>query len=325
MLSIRMIAETAFAHEGDASYLEKLTDQLVKSSADVVKFQILLSPEYMPDHPMAQKCHSLMLDKKVWLKLINKVRDSGKEVLILPVDFGALQWAVLENLADILEIHSVNLFRRDFFEYLKETKPEVEVILSVSGYEFDNIEYIVEQYKELAVSKLSLMFGFQSFPTRPENLALGRIHVLRETFGLPVGYADHTAWDEDSTSLLAASVALGAKTIEKHVVLEAGQERIDYNSAVDTHTLDSLAKTARSMASAIGDSSQYLVSETEHNYGNRRLRLISREHINTGERLAPPKAGYFWSTGRSMKVPTDLFRLFGSEADSEVPRGEVLA
>lgn len=320
-----MIAETAFAHEGDASYLERLTDQLIKSSACVVKFQVLISPEYMSDHPMAEKCHNLMLDKKVWLELINKVRASGKEVLILPVDFCALQWVVSENLADILEIHSVNLFRRDFFEYLKKTNPKVEIILSVSGYALDQIDYIVKQYRELPVSKLSLMFGFQSFPTRPENLALGRIHVLRERLGLPIGYADHTAWDEDSTCLLATSVALGATTIEKHVVLEAGQERIDFHSAVDTLTLDMLTETARSMASAIGDSSQYIVSKAEYNYGNRRLRLITRERIEVGEKIEPPKVGYFWSSASTIRAPSDLFRLIGSDADSIVPRGELLA
>ncbi len=325
MPSARIIAETAFSHEGDSGYLEKLVERLSNSSADVIKFQILINPEYTADHPMATKCRTLMLDKQTWLGLINKVKRSGKQVMILPVDLGALKWVMSENLADILEIHSVNLFRRDYYDYLKSANPDCELMLSVSGYELDSVDFIVNHYKNLNLEKLSLMFGFQAFPTKTENLALERLKLLSERFGVDVGYADHTAWNEDSTNLIAASVALGAKSVEKHVVLDAGSERIDFNSAVDVDGFNSLAETARQICSAIGDSTEYPMSDAERNYGNRRLRLIASEFIGEGERLAPPKANYFWSNASSEKSPVGLFKLFGSKASVEVSEGEVIA
>lgn len=325
MPNIRFIAETAFSHEGDSNYLESLVDEILKSKVEVVKFQVLLKPEYMPDHPMAERCQSLTLDKQMWLRLVRRVKSSGKKVLILPVDFRALEWVVSENLADIIEIHSVNLFRRDFFNYLKSVKFKKELVLSVSGYELENLDYIVKKYKNLCFTSLTLMFGFQSFPTKSQNLAIGRISLLDNRYNLDVGYADHTGWDSDSSNLLAASVALGANTIEKHVVLEAGSERTDFNSAVDIFTLDKLIQDVRMVVSAIGDSKEYSLHDVERDYGNRRLRLMSIDTLAAGEKLMPPKVNYFWSTDKASKNPTELFEFFEKTAVTSMSKDNVIA
>lgn len=324
MSNIRFIAETAFSHEGSFSYLESLVSKIIKSRADVVKLQVLLESEYMPDHPMADKCQNLMLSKKDWLNIFEQIKSAGKKVLVLPVDFCALQWVVSENLADILEVHSVNLFRRDFFEYLKMARPEFEIMLSVSGYELESIDYIVSQYKRIQIPKLSLMFGFQSFPTKPEKLGLGRIALLRDRYGLEVGYADHTAWSCNSASLLAASVSLGAVAIEKHIVLEEGAERIDYNSAVDSSTLDELINEIKMVISATGDVEAYFLEDTERSYGDRRLKLVTTDSVSAGDKLMPPKASYRWTTRKAIGHVNGLFERFGEPAPEALPKSSII-
>ena len=325
MPKVRFIAETAFAHEGDLSYQTALVDEILKGQSDVVKFQVLIAPEYMPDHPMAEKCHGLMLTKADWITLFERVRHAGKQVLILPVDIHALEWVVSEKLADILEIHSVNLFRKDFFDYLRLRQPELEVILSVSGYELEFVDHIFNKYSKIDGLRLSLMFGFQSFPTVPEKLGLGRIALLLERYKVDVGYADHTAWNADSGGLLAAAISLGASTVEKHVVLEPGVERIDFNSAVGRQELDELIDGVNIVSESIGHPSSYILDETERNYGSRRLKLVCAETIRVGEEVTPPKANYRWTTKHSLLDAVDSFESFGMIAKANVDKNSVIA
>lgn len=42
---MKLIAETAFNHEGDLEYLLHLVDAVSKSGADIIKFQILINAE----------------------------------------------------------------------------------------------------------------------------------------------------------------------------------------------------------------------------------------------------------------------------------------
>lgn len=324
MPETRFIAETAFSHEGDASYMSEQVHQLMETEADIVKFQVLLEPEYMPDHPMASKCYGLMLSKSDWLELFNTVRSKGKKVLILPVDLEALKWVLSEQLADIIEVHSVNLFRKDFFEVI-QAQATTEVILSVSGYELESIDFIVGQYKMIEGLELSLMLGFQSFPTDPRKLGLNRLALLRERYRIDVGYADHTAWDADSFGLCAAAIALGANTIEKHVVLSPGVERIDYNSAISATSLNELVFKLQVVTDALGKAGRYTLDETETGYGDRRLKLVSQREIGSGEVVSPPRAGYRWAVSNQRYDEVEAFEVFGSPSARPVHKGEIIA
>lgn len=324
MPETRFIAETAFSHEGDAGYMSEQVHQLMETEADIIKFQVLLEPEYMPDHPMASKCYGLMLSQAEWLELFNTVRSKDKKVLILPVDLKALKWVLSEQLADIIEVHSVNLFRRDFFEVI-QAHATTELILSVSGYELESIDFIIGQYKEIEGLDLSLMLGFQSFPTDPRKLGLNRLTLLKERYQINVGYADHTAWDADSLGLCAAAIALGANTIEKHVVLSPGIERIDYNSAIDASSLNKLIFRLREVADALGTGGRYTLDETETGYGDRRLKLVCQSEIGSGEVVSPPGADYRWAVSNQRYDEIEAFEAFGSPSARRVHEGEIIA
>lgn len=325
MSNMRFIAETAFAHEGDANYLSELVERILKSDSDLVKFQVLLQSEHAPDHPMASRCQDLMLTRAEWLAIFEYVRRQGKKVLVLPVDLEALSWVVSERLADLIEVHSVNLFRKDFYELIKKNCSGYEILLSVSGYELDAIDFIVGEYKKIDGIELGLMFGFQSFPTDPSKLALRRISELKRRYGLDVGYADHTSWDVDSTGVLAAAIACGATIVEKHVVLETGRERIDFNSAVDSTHLNELINISRVISYALGDETGYTLHEGEREYGDRRLKLLCEFPISADEEILPPNAVYRWTNAKSTSDEVSGFRLFGERSATRINKGEVIA
>ena len=65
------------------------------------------------------------------------------------------------------------------------------------------------------------MHGFQSYPTLVEDANLNKMVLLHQTYGLPVGFADHIDGDHMVRyDLCALAMGLGARLIEKHITVD---------------------------------------------------------------------------------------------------------
>lgn len=325
MLGVEIIAETAFSHEGDEAYIYKITKLLCKTDVDIIKFQILLSPEYADDHPFAQRARSFLISSKSWVNVIDIARNSGKKVLILPVDLHALEWSIKSDFADIIEIHSVNLFRRDFYDSLKKLHGKTQICLSVSGYSIGEIDFIVNEYLKILKSKIFLMFGYQSFPTSKDNVGLFRVSQLKSRFGLQVGYADHTDWHDSDKDIISCAIGQGASFIEKHVALEEDSKRVDGASAITVDSLKELVFFVRKIDKIMGSRKTYILSDDEVNYGDRRLRLVAKKSISDGEILTLLNTEYKWTLSKSSLNPRLAYEAIESVACKNYLPGDVIS
>ena len=82
----KLIAETAWHHEGDYVFMKNLVTRICEtSSADIVKLHIPLDlDEYMSkDHDAYKTLKSWVLSANQWEELIGIVRDNGKELMLL--------------------------------------------------------------------------------------------------------------------------------------------------------------------------------------------------------------------------------------------------
>ena len=107
----QFIAETANAHEGDSAYQKKLIEALCTTDCDIVKLQILREPEVLANPDLMALHQSLILPEESWKEDIATLRAAGKRVLVLPVDLQACRWVLEQDLADMIEVHAVNLMR----------------------------------------------------------------------------------------------------------------------------------------------------------------------------------------------------------------------
>ena len=73
--------------------------------------------------------------------------------------------------------------------------------------------------------------------------------TMRDAFGVPVGFSDHTLGLEVSF----AAVALGAKVIEKHFTLNPSDAGPDHRASLPPAELHALVRGIRSIESALGD------------------------------------------------------------------------
>ena len=194
---IKLIAETAWHHEGDFIFMRDLVTKICQNSnVDIVKFHITLDlNEYMSkDHDAYETLKSWMLSESDWEELICIVRENNKELMLLLNDTKAVEFSKKYN-PEMVELHSVSLnVPRLQDAVIKNISNKAKIVIGVGGCSVKEIEEAVKFFHS---RETVLMFGFQNYPTKYENVNLLKIRKIQQLFrGSMFGYADHTAWDE---------------------------------------------------------------------------------------------------------------------------------
>ena len=264
---IKLIAETAWHHNGDFPFMVKLVEKIIhESKADVIKLHLLLDlDEYMmPDHEAYPLVKEKLFSQDQWSEIIEMVKASGKELMLLLNDSKSIEFGMQFN-PSLVEIHSVCLNDVHLLKKLKsELKKETLVVLGVGGsglYEIENAINILES------EKIVLFHGFQNYPTNYQDINFRRIQKIMNLFPeFNHGYADHTAWDEpDNILITGLGAALGMDFVEKHVSTVPGEKRTDWQAAVSIERFNQIADNLKILDKCNGNGNLAL-NAGERNY-----------------------------------------------------------
>jgi N-acetylneuraminate synthase len=121
------------------------------------------------------------------------------------------------------------------------------MILSTGMATLGDIEAAVATCRGAGNERLALLRCVSSYPAKPDAMNLQSFEVLRG-FGTVLGLSDHT---RDHTVAIA-SVALGAKIIEKHVILDRSIGGPDAFFSLEPSELGALIKAVREAEKALG-------------------------------------------------------------------------
>jgi len=324
----KLIAETAWHHEGDYVFMKNLVTRICEtSSADIVKLHITLDlDEYMSkDHDAYKTLKSWMLSAKHWEELIGIVRKNGKELMLLLNDTKAIDFASKFS-PEMIEIHSVCLnvprLQRAVIENIDK---KAKVVIGIGGCSLDEVKKAVQFFHE---REIVLMFGFQNYPTKYENVNLGKIRKIQALYpGKNFGYADHTSWDEDNNELITLLVsANGMDFIEKHVTTDYGKERCDYSAAISIEQLNMLYKKIKLLENLYGDGSMLLnkAEEDYSKYGPMKMAAIAKHDLVKGSKLTMGDV-HFCRTSQSTGISQiDLLQVIGNKLVEDVKINQVI-
>ena len=103
--------------------------------------------------------------------------------------------------------------------------------------------------------------------------------TLKDRFGYPVGYSDHTSGIE----VALAAVALGATVIEKHFTLDRNLPGPDHKASLEPNELKAMVSGIRNIELSLG-STEKIVSDVElQNRIVARKSIVAKTRIKTGE------------------------------------------
>lgn len=153
------------------------------------------------------------------------------------------------------------------------------MIISTGMATLGEIEAAVRTCRDVGNDRLALLRCVSSYPANPEQMNLQSFGALR-SFGAVVGLSDHT---RDHTVAIA-SVALGARIIEKHFILDRAMGGPDAFFSLVPDELKGLIEAVRATERAMG-APRFGVSEDEKaSVAFRRSLFVARD-VEVGDVL----------------------------------------
>jgi len=109
----------------------------------------------------------------------------------------------------------------------------------------------------LGTDQLILLHTTSAYPAKIADLNLRMIPVLRERYGVPVGYSGH----EVGLASSYAAAALGACMIERHITLDRAMWGTDQAASVEPQGLMKLVRDVRVIEESLGDGEKHVTAD----------------------------------------------------------------
>lgn len=323
-----IIGETAYNHEGDFQYLKKMTSELAELNLNAVKYHLLFDPgSYIVEkHPLFAETKKWIFSPEQWNEMFDLATENGQDIIALCDDLKSLEF-INQKHTDIhaVEIHASGL--NDYHLLNEASKFPGLIILGIGGSSFDEIQYSVEFLKKEKKTNILLMYGFQNYPTNYAEINLSKMLKIQQLFNLPVGYADHTAYDDPNNAVISCMAAMmGIPILEKHYTPDFGIERIDYHAAVGREQMKEI-RSLMELALVVYGNGSIEMSPAEKNYGNTgpmKKAIVAARDIHYKEVLSPENLTFKRTIEESSVKQQDFLRFCGLKAIKEIKKDELV-
>lgn len=191
------------------------------------------------------------------------------------------------------------------------------MVISTGIAEEEDITDAITACHEMGNYDIVLLKCTSAYPTPFEEVNLNMIPALRKRFKCHIGLSDHTF---GSTVPLGA-VALGAKVIEKHFILDRKLGGPDAGFSMEPHEFKSMVDSVRELEKAMGNP-DIQISDKIRKSRNFCRSLYVVEDIKKGELFTKENLKSI-RPGFGMK-PKYLENIIGKAASKDIERGTAM-
>jgi pseudaminic acid synthase len=326
-----IIAELSANHNGSLDTALKTIDAMKASGADAVKLQT-----YTPD-TITLDCDSEMFtisQGTLWDKrkfhdlyaeamtpwewhpiLFEYAKSLGMEAFSSPFDNSAVDF-LSELDVPAYKIASFEITDIPLIEYTARIgKP---IIISTGIAELSDIEEALNACRRVGNDQITLLKCTSAYPAALEEMNLLTISDMKTRFGVNVGLSDHTM----SLAAPVAAVALGARVIEKHFILDRGMGGADSAFSLEPHEFKAMVDAVRDSEKLLGKVTYELSPKSLKSREFSRSLFIS-EDVKAGETISA-------SNVRSVRPgfglpPKYLKEIIGKKFKEDIGKGTPLS
>jgi sialic acid synthase SpsE len=217
-MTVRFVAEVSSNHHQDLGRALEFIDRAVELGCDAVKFQLfriqeLFAPEILAKSEPHRRRKNWELPVAFLPHLAQRCHDLGIQFGCTPFYLKAVD--ELLPYIDFYKIASYELKWNDLLAACARTgKP---VVLSTGMATLSEVDMAVDALRSAGAQDFTLLHTVSGYPTPPNECNLAAIATLRDAFGCPVGWSDHTA----SPAVVGRAVnRWGASLVEFHLDLD---------------------------------------------------------------------------------------------------------
>ena len=181
-----------------------------------------------------------------WHKeLFDYARSIGIDIFSTPFDKSAVDFLEQFN-PSAYKIASFEITDYELVRYTaSKGKP---IIISTGIATIDEIQDVVDICRSVGNENIILLKCTSEYPAKLEEANLKTIPNMRDTFGVEVGFSDHTM----GHIAPVVAVTLGAKVIEKHFILDKNIGGADSAFSLDKKEFEEMIKAVRDSEKLIG-------------------------------------------------------------------------
>jgi N-acetylneuraminate synthase len=191
-----------------------------------------------------------------------------------------------ETAVDFLESLNVPCYKIASFENIhlplirKAASTGKPLIISTGMASIAELDDAVQTARGAGCKDIVLLKCTSTYPATPENTNISTIPHLRDLFGCHIGLSDHTM----GVGVAVASVALGARVIEKHFTLRRADGGVDSTFSMEPEEMVLLVTESERAFQAIGHIT-YGPTEKEKKSLQFRRSLFVAHDMKAGDRL----------------------------------------
>lgn len=283
-----IIAEIGVNHNGDPQRAMEMIGIAKRAGADAVKFQCFRAKHVAVSRtPLAgyqqrgagesggqrEMLKKLELPNETFFALKDEADARRMEFLCTPFDKESVD--LVEPLVGRFKISSGDCANYPFLDYVAaKGRP---VILSTGMSSLEEVDEAVATIQRHKVA-LSLLHCTTSYPCDPEEANLLAMAELRNRYGVPVGYSDHTLGIE----VAIAAVALGATIIEKHLTFSKRADGPDHKASLEPDEFTHMVQSIRTVNRAMGDGRKAIQPSERSNRKIAQKSVVAAQKIEAG-------------------------------------------
>ena len=253
--NIELIAEIGQAHDGSLGIAHSYIDALADTGIHTIKFQTHIAhAESSREEPFRVNFSfedptrydywkRMEFTKDQWIGLKKHCEEVGLEFLSSPFSIAAV---------DLLEEIGVKRYKigsGEVSNYLmldKIAKTGKPIIMSSGMSSLQEISAVLNFLKPKN-SSLTLLQCTTAYPTKPDQWGLNNIQEFQETFGIPVGFSDHSG----NIFACLAAATLGAAILEFHAVFDKRKFGPDSKASLTIDQIAALAEGVKQIENAL--------------------------------------------------------------------------
>lgn len=291
-----IIAELGANHNGDMVIAKKLIDAAKECGCDCVKFQswtpasLIAKEEYdrntkYNDSPKKHFGSLREMVEKYYLRA-DQHFELKEYCDALSIDFSSSPFSnkeidLLVKLdVPFIKIASMDINNISLLEYAAQTGKSI--VLSTGMSDLAEIEIAIKAIEKQNNFQIVILHCIAIYPPKFEEINLNNITMLRQTFGYPVGFSDHSL----GTHIPLAAITLGACIIEKHFTLDKDMPGWDHAISADPGEFKQIVQFGKEIVTSLGEYKRIVSAEELSKRNKFRRSIVVSRDMKRGEILS---------------------------------------
>lgn len=317
---VLIIAEAGVNHNGSLDMALQLIDVAAAAGADVVKFQTFKSEavisrfavkaEYQlkttgGDESQLEMVKKLELSAAAHKTLVAHCAKRSIQFLSTPFDLDSVDFLVDQLDVPKIKISSGEITNGPLLLKAAQcgkpiiistgmsTLGEIETALGVLAFGYTRSgdtpsltafedAYYSPAGQEALKRNVVLLHCTTEYPAPFQDVNLRAIETMRQAFGLPVGFSDHT----EGIAVPVAAAAMGAVVIEKHFTLDRCLPGPDHKASLEPDELRAMVRAIRQVGQAMGSPLKLPAPSEVKNKAIARKSVVASRDIRKGEQFS---------------------------------------